>query len=100
MCETIDVNDDGLPDLECPFFMTTTPLSTGRTVLELEGRTWVDKFPVLGQSFLNVTGISALEQADKDGDGVPNDFDNCPNDPNPDQEDSDGDGRGDACDKK
>jgi len=35
---------------------------------------------------------------DTDGDGVPNVSDNCPNDPNPNQEDFDGDGAGYACD--
>jgi hypothetical protein len=35
---------------------------------------------------------------DSDGDGVPNANDNCPNDPNPDQIDLDGDGQGDVCD--
>ena len=34
---------------------------------------------------------------DSDGDGIPDDQDNCPNNPNPDQEDSDGNGIGDAC---
>lgn len=34
---------------------------------------------------------------DSDGDGVPNLVDNCPLVANPDQEDSDGDGVGDAC---
>jgi len=34
---------------------------------------------------------------DTDGDGVPNAFDNCPFDFNPDQADSDGNGIGDAC---
>ena len=35
---------------------------------------------------------------DRDYDGVPNLADNCPDDPNPDQEDLDGDLIGDACD--
>ncbi|KIG15643.1 Thrombospondin 4 precursor [Enhygromyxa salina] len=35
---------------------------------------------------------------DSDGDGVPNDDDNCPLDPNADQADADDDGKGDACD--
>ena len=35
---------------------------------------------------------------DKDKDNVPDFRDNCPNDPNPDQKDSDGNGKGDVCD--
>lgn len=35
---------------------------------------------------------------DDDGDGVPNDIDNCPTLANPDQADNDNDGMGDACD--
>jgi type II secretory pathway pseudopilin PulG/subtilisin-like proprotein convertase family protein len=35
---------------------------------------------------------------DSDGDGIPDDEDNCPDDANPDQTDTDGDGTGDACD--
>ncbi len=34
---------------------------------------------------------------DADNDGICDDVDNCPNTPNPDQTDSDGDGIGDAC---
>ncbi|MCI0400627.1 MAG: thrombospondin type 3 repeat-containing protein [Gammaproteobacteria bacterium] len=35
---------------------------------------------------------------DADGDGIPDDTDNCLTTPNPDQADADGDGVGDACD--
>jgi hypothetical protein len=35
---------------------------------------------------------------DQDGDGIVNNLDNCPNTSNPNQRDSDKDGRGDACD--
>jgi hypothetical protein len=34
---------------------------------------------------------------DSDGDGIPDPEDNCPNTPNPDQLDTNGDGVGDAC---
>lgn len=36
---------------------------------------------------------------DTDGDGVPDQIDNCPEVPNPDQRDIDGDGLGNACDE-
>ena len=40
----------------------------------------------------------ASSAADRDGDGIPNTSDNCPDVSNPDQHDEDGDGVGDVCD--
>ncbi len=42
--------------------------------------------------------VVAEEPSDDDGDGVPDDQDNCPDVANADQADGDGDGAGDACD--
>jgi hypothetical protein len=43
-------------------------------------------------------GIADCVDEDQDNDGVPNGVDNCPQVPNPDQADSNGNGIGDACD--
>jgi hypothetical protein len=40
----------------------------------------------------------SVDPTDRDGDGVPNTSDNCPDDFNPNQEDGDADDAGDACD--
>jgi len=45
-----------------------------------------------------LTGISTTLQLDSDGDGIPDSTDNCPNTPNPNQNDIDNDGIGNACD--
>jgi hypothetical protein len=44
-------------------------------------------------------GTTTVPGSDSDGDGVADGVDVCPDVPNPDQRDSDGDGRGDACQK-
>ena len=69
--------------------------------------TFVDGLPLpAGQSGLyayDCSGClaSSVEAVwiDEEDDGVPDDLDNCPDDVNPDQEDFDGDGEGDACDE-
>ena len=40
-----------------------------------------------------------MTDTDKDGDGIINEYDNCPSTPNSDQLDTDGDGKGDVCDE-
>ncbi|MEP3837558.1 MAG: cadherin repeat domain-containing protein, partial [Algibacter sp.] len=52
------------------------------------------------QVFQNITVnvTDAIEIVDTDGDGISDANDNCPETPNPDQADNDGDGTGDICD--
>ncbi|HNF99193.1 MAG TPA: thrombospondin type 3 repeat-containing protein, partial [Pseudomonadota bacterium] len=52
----------------------------------------------LGNSCDNCPDRPNLDQADRDSDRIGDVCDNCPNVPNPDQKDSNGDGIGDACD--
>lgn len=57
--------------------------------------------PSGAQSGVRVTIVAqplSTDEADADGDGVPDDNDNCPQVANASQVDSDGDGVGDACD--
>jgi hypothetical protein len=47
---------------------------------------------------LGLLPAASPPSTDSDGDGIPDDADNCPTISNPLQEDSDGDGKGDVCD--
>jgi len=86
--------------------ITDPPEVMGRTTAEMQTQsTFID----YGWDFVNIWGIDEglsypypLWQAppvlDSDGDGFPDDVDNCPTVANPDQLDLDADGIGDVCD--
>jgi hypothetical protein len=61
------------------------------------------RFEVYGRDGASITGpttsvVFTVALPDGDGDGVPDEIDNCPGVSNPDQIDTDHDGLGDACD--
>lgn len=68
--------------------------SGGDWVLNVSDRAFGDLGTIVNWSL----EICGSPQTDTDGDGIPDNVDNCPNTPNPDQADLDGDGIGDVCD--
>lgn len=75
-------------------------------LLHYENGAWVDVTQAIHTEAHVVCGsvtsfspfVVAEPAADTDGDGIPDDVDNCPVTPNPDQADLDGDHIGDVCD--
>lgn len=87
-----DDNDGTTPD-SIQVTVTGGPqgctLGSNQSVSDLD---WVTAY--------DIALVTACPPEDLDGDGVPDESDNCFTKPNPGQRDSDGDGRGDACDLK
>lgn len=96
-----DPDGDGIMDGEdnCPtFFNPIRPMDNGMQAdFDMDGiGDECDPCPLGGDD--DPSTCVEVDPADRDGDGVPTDMDNCPTIPNPMQEDADMDGAGDACD--
>jgi len=63
-----------------------------------EGANILDAWINTGMAAPHVMATAQWQVSDSDGDGINDADDNCPGDPNPLQEDNDGDAAGDVCD--
>ena len=96
-----DMDGDGIAngDDNCPsIFNPIRPLDEGMQAdFDMDGiGDACDVCPLGGDD--DPSTCVEVDPNDSDGDDVPNDMDNCPSVPNPEQEDMDDDGKGDACD--
>ena len=66
--------------------------------LASEGANLLQAWLNTGMAAPHVMASATWTPPDSDADGVPDAADNCPGDPNPDQENNDGDAEGDVCD--
>jgi hypothetical protein len=100
-----DVKDDdcdGMPDvLEQTLGLDPSNPNDRNADPDGDGVRSVDELRAGGNPLVadtDPTGGTLLVGKDLDGDGRPYEIDNCPDDVNSDQLDTDGDGKGDACD--
>ncbi|MBM3189095.1 MAG: DUF11 domain-containing protein, partial [Chloroflexi bacterium] len=91
-----DTDNDGVPDENdmCP--LTARGATVDRLGCSCQQKICDDGAPQTIDGCDDRTA-SCTQTPDADADGVPDATDNCPETYNPDQRDSDGDGRGDAC---
>ncbi|MGD8450594.1 MAG: thrombospondin type 3 repeat-containing protein [Phycisphaerae bacterium] len=97
----VDSNCDGVFDLP---LLGTSRFTAGIRAVPCDRSTWPGaeqrkRLTTFGAAHSTLGLLPAqIPGADTDGDGLPDDADNCPDDWNPLQEDADGDAFGDLCD--
>jgi hypothetical protein len=84
----------GASSIQIEHLPSETPLYLRISRLSLQGTTLSRS----SEFVLVIPDIPGEVAIDSDGDGIPDGLDNCPEVFNPDQNDSNGNGRGDACD--
>lgn len=104
MSDSNDIDGDGIPNDQdnCPTVFNPVrpvdgPTATSALQADSDGDgigDECDPFPLCAKN-----DSSCFNPKDRDGDGIPNAIDNCPDVANPDQKDTDGDGIGDLCDE-
>ena len=97
--QVIDVRDPAAPVI---VFQPATP-AQARDVVVGDNLAYVvgdtPNFSEEGLYLFEVPTVGGVE-SDRDADGIPDVTDNCPDVPNPDQSDGDGNGVGDACEAR
>ena len=95
---TVELNSEGGEPIAVNVISSTTLFATlpampatGSWLLQLK------RMDGATTSFHEVAVQESCLDIDADSDSIPDRFDNCPNQPNPDQADEDGDGNGDNC---
>ncbi len=101
MSTPTDMDGDGIMDADdncVSIFNPIRPLDNGSQAdFDDDGvGDACDACPVGGDD--DPANCISVDPNDRDGDGVPNDDDNCPDDPNEDQADTDMDDKGNVCD--